>query len=145
MGPWSQGCPAGPSPVTSGLTGSSETPVFHPKTSAPSVVFSQKHSEKCFGKMTPSGCLPTTPLLWPVTPLLAYSSGFQAIQRPSGVLGLWAKRAKSGSSQSPPLLGSVVIAWVRFILRRNKAQGWDWKVGVKKKKKKHQFEIHSCK
>lgn len=104
MGPWSQGCPAGPSPVTSSLTGSSETPVFHPKTSAPSVVFSQKHSKKCLGKMTPSGCLPTTLLLWPVTPLLAYSSGFQAIQRPSGALGLWAKKAKRGALSPHPCL-----------------------------------------
>lgn len=51
--PLESGLPGGPSPVTSGPVGSSETPVSHPKSPLSSVVFLQKHSEKCFGKMIP--------------------------------------------------------------------------------------------
>ena len=64
--------PQCPSPVTSGPLGSSETPISHPKTSLPSVVFLQKHSEKCFGEKDPllGTCLPLyfcgqSHLCWP--------------------------------------------------------------------------------
>lgn len=48
-------------------------------------------------------------------------------------IGTVGEEGQAGSSQSPPLLGSVVITWVRFILRRNKAQVGTGKWGLKKK------------